>query len=201
METPPTPTRDRLKAAALDLFELHGYRAVTVEDIASAAGVSHMTFFRHFATKERVLLDDPFDPLIADAVAAQSSDLPAIERVGRGMIAVSGLLDEELTATSRRGLAIAAGLPELRAGMAANTAATERAIVERAALRGREVETRVAASACLAAITARLLEWATTGTGGTLAELVSDAICTVVPVLAATDVPPLVIAPESDIAS
>ncbi len=186
MDTRTAATHARLKLAALDLFEQRGYHAVTVEDIAAAAGVSHMTFFRHFTAKDGVLLDDPFDPVIADAVAVQSSDLPAIERVGRGLLAAGKSLGAEITETSRRGIAIAADVPELRAGMAANTAATEQAIVDRAARPGREVETRVAAAACLAAITARLLEWAASGTSESLGELVADAIHTVVPSLAGT---------------
>jgi AcrR family transcriptional regulator len=180
-------THARLQLAALELFEERGYQAVTVEDIAAAADVSHMTFFRHFASKERVLLDDPFDPVIAEAVAAQPAELAAIERVARGLLTAGESTDERLAETSRRGIAIVAATPELRAGMAANTAATERAIVERAALPGRELETRIAAAACLAAITARLLEWAATGTRETLGELVRDAIRTVVPSLVATE--------------
>jgi AcrR family transcriptional regulator len=182
-------THARLQLAALDLFEQRGYHAVTVEDIAAAAGVSHMTFFRHFAAKDGVLLDDPFDPVIAEAVAAQSADLPAIERVGRGLLAAGESLGEEITETSRRGIAIVAGVPELRAGMAANSAATEQAIVDRAARPGREVETRIAAAACLAGITARLLEWAASGTSESLGELVAEAIHTVVPSLASTNDP------------
>jgi AcrR family transcriptional regulator len=156
---------------------------VTVEEIAAAAGVSHMTFFRHFATKERVLLDDPFDPVIADAVADQPVDLPAIERVARGMLSLQPLLDAELTSSARRGIAVAVGIPELEAGMAANTAATERAIVERAAPPGGRTEMRIAAAACLAAVTASMLEWAGTDRRDTLGQLLTRALTTVVPSL------------------
>ncbi|WP_062290045.1 TetR/AcrR family transcriptional regulator [Demequina phytophila] len=189
MSTRAAATRARLQSAALDLFEARGYRAVTVEEIAAAAGVSHMTFFRHFPTKERVLLDDPFDPVIAAAVAAQPADLPAIERVARGMLSLAPLLDQEPTESARRGLRIAAGVPELQAGMASNTAETERAIVEVAAAPGRERETRIAAAACLAAITAALLDWATAGTDRTLGDLLTEAVVTVTPQLADAPVP------------
>lgn len=176
-------TRTRLRAAALDLFEEHGYRAVTVEQIAAAAGVSHMTFFRHFATKERVLLDDPFDPLIAQAVAAQPVALPAVERVARGFLSLTPHLDAGLDESARRGIAVAVGVPELAAGMAANTTATERAIVEEAAPPGGRTELRIAAAACLAAVTVALLEWAPGGGDETLADLVARAMTTVVPSL------------------
>ena len=59
-----TATRDRLRGSALRLFREQGYDATTVEQIAAAAGVSHMTFFRYFPAKENVALSDSYDPLI-----------------------------------------------------------------------------------------------------------------------------------------
>lgn len=47
-------SRERLLAAATDAFCAQGYFAVAVEDIASAAGVSRMTFYRHFGGKAAV---------------------------------------------------------------------------------------------------------------------------------------------------
>src|SRR5262245_42716002 len=62
-------TRDRIRASALRLFREQGYDATTVEQIAAAAGVSHVTFFRYFPTKEDVALSDSYDPLIASFIA------------------------------------------------------------------------------------------------------------------------------------
>ena len=59
---------------------------MTVDQIAKAVGVSHMTFFRNFPTKESVVFDDPYDPVIAETVAAQPGDLPVLERVRRGIL-------------------------------------------------------------------------------------------------------------------
>lgn len=50
-------SRDGLLLAATDLFCRKGYAAVSVEDITSAAGVSRVTFYRHFATKASVALE------------------------------------------------------------------------------------------------------------------------------------------------
>ena len=49
-------TRDEIARHALALFVAHGFDAVTVDDIASTAGISRRTFFRYFDTKEDALL-------------------------------------------------------------------------------------------------------------------------------------------------
>ncbi len=44
--------RDRILAAAADLFYRHGIRAVGVEAIAEAARTNKMTLYRHFPSKD-----------------------------------------------------------------------------------------------------------------------------------------------------
>ncbi len=193
MSTRAARTKERLRAAALDLFEERGYRAVTVEEIAAAASVSHMTFFRHFPTTERVLMDDPFDPVIAAAIASQPTELPPIERLARGFKALAPLLDAELTADARRGIAIAARTPELQAPMAANTAETERAIIAACVdpdAPAEDTAWRIAAAAALAAVTSALLDWALHDDPRPLSEIVSSAAEVLVPRLAGTEIPP-----------
>ncbi|GAA3551005.1 TetR/AcrR family transcriptional regulator [Nocardioides daeguensis] len=50
--------RDRLVAAAFELFAGQGYDATTVDEIAAKAGTGRSTFFRHFPTKDDVVLPD-----------------------------------------------------------------------------------------------------------------------------------------------
>ncbi|MDO8389855.1 MAG: TetR family transcriptional regulator [Actinomycetota bacterium] len=45
--------------AALELFAARGFREVTIDDVAEAAGVSARTLFRYFPTKEDFLLGMP----------------------------------------------------------------------------------------------------------------------------------------------
>jgi hypothetical protein len=143
-----------------------------------------MTFFRYFPTKESVLLSDPFDPLIASSVAAQPASLPAIERVGRGFVIALESIDAQIDRHVRRRIKVAAGVPALRARMVENNRATEDAIVEGLALEGTDrFEARVAAAACLAAITAALVEWATAASDATLGDTVREALAVVVPSL------------------
>ncbi|GGF94939.1 TetR/AcrR family transcriptional regulator [Paenibacillus abyssi] len=48
-------TADKLLAAAAELMAEKGFKAVTTKEIAAAAGVSEMTLFRYFGTKQTVL--------------------------------------------------------------------------------------------------------------------------------------------------
>lgn len=50
-------SRDRLLAAAMALFGSRGYLPVSVEDIATAAGVSRVTFYRHFTGKAALAVE------------------------------------------------------------------------------------------------------------------------------------------------
>jgi AcrR family transcriptional regulator len=50
-------TRQRISDVATALFFERGFDAVTVEEIASAAGVSKMTIFNYFSRKEELILD------------------------------------------------------------------------------------------------------------------------------------------------
>ncbi len=52
----------RVQQVALDAFETKGWAAVTVEDVARAAGVGVASVFRNFGTKEGLVLWDEYDP-------------------------------------------------------------------------------------------------------------------------------------------
>lgn len=62
--------------------------------IAAAAGVSHMTFFRYFAGKEAVVETDDYDPMLADLIQqrpAAEGPLTAVHQaVLQGLSAIYG---------------------------------------------------------------------------------------------------------------
>lgn len=154
-------TKQRLQDEALRLFTERGFDEVTVEEVARAAGVSHMTFFRHFPTKEDVVLDDPYDPIVGEAISAQDQGLAVLERVGRGLSQAYGALPERDDETMRRRVMLAAGHRGLRAKVWENNRLTEQVIVD--ALVGTAAdpfEAKVAAGAVLGAVTAALFHWA-----------------------------------------
>src|SRR5579863_3991211 len=51
------PPRERIVESAQDLFHRHGIRGVGVETIAEAAGTNKMTLYRHFDSKDQLILE------------------------------------------------------------------------------------------------------------------------------------------------
>ena len=76
-------TRDDLTRIAAGLFAEHGYDAVTIDDIAAAADVSHRTFYRYFSSKEDLVLGDLNERIASfiDALASRPSDEPVLESI------------------------------------------------------------------------------------------------------------------------
>jgi AcrR family transcriptional regulator len=53
----PELTRKRIVEAAYGLFRRHGFRRVTMDEIAAAAGLTKRTIYHHFESKDRLLAD------------------------------------------------------------------------------------------------------------------------------------------------
>ena len=155
-------TRLRLLECALDLFERRGFEATTVGQIAADARVTPMTFFRYFPTKDSVLLDDPYDPLIAASIAEQPVTLAPLIRVTGGLRDAWAAVPEPDGELVRRRVRIAARTPGLRAAVAANSARTENLITTVLVETGVAVlPARAAAAAAMAAMSTAMFEWAT----------------------------------------
>ncbi len=145
----------------MDLFETQGFEETTVTQIAAKAEVTEMTFFRHFPSKDLVVLTDPYDPAIADSVAAQPTDAPALKRTVRGIRCALGELPEPESELVQRRVRIIAGSASLRAKSAKTHTATETRISEQLIADGADVlVARTVAAAVLAALTAAIFEWA-----------------------------------------
>ncbi len=171
-----------LRATALKLFRERGFDAVTVDEIARGAGVSHMTFFRHFGTKEAVLMDDPYDPYIAEAVAAQPAALRPLERVRRGLLAAWEAAPEATPEETRARVHIIASHPSLRARAWQNTQQTQEVIVDALVVQGAPREEAVAAAgACLGAVMAALLEWGSAPADSSLGQRIVAALDVLAP--------------------
>lgn len=145
----------------MELFAERGYDATATAQIAERAGVSEMTLFRHFATKEALLLDDPFDPLMAEAVRARPVHESAMRALTEGIRQAWAEMDAESTQVLRGLLRIIAQTTTLRGAIERNSGRTVEALVDALVDRGvSEVQSRVAASAVITGLSVALLYWA-----------------------------------------
>jgi AcrR family transcriptional regulator len=87
-------TRQALQQAADRLFAEQGYAATTVRGIAEAAGVTERTFFRYFAGKEELIIDDALGwlPVLLDAIRARPDDEDVATALRRAIQDVGTLL-------------------------------------------------------------------------------------------------------------
>lgn len=96
--------RGELSAAARALFAERGFENVTVEEIAAAVGVSRRTFFRYFATKEDVILQQSaaLGHQMADALALRPEDEPAWDALRAMVHSVIENIDDDPAEALRR---------------------------------------------------------------------------------------------------
>ena len=74
--------REKYLAAAGHLFAERGYRAVSIEDLGAAVGVSGPALYRHFASKEAMLIEllvDASERLLAGYERTIAVDAPDLE--------------------------------------------------------------------------------------------------------------------------
>jgi AcrR family transcriptional regulator len=88
--------RARITEIALDLFAEHGFDQVTVDQIATAAGMSGRTFHRYFPAKEDVVVGEPeqWGEFVRDAFAARPADEPVWDSLLASFEAFIGFLAE-----------------------------------------------------------------------------------------------------------
>jgi AcrR family transcriptional regulator len=153
-------TRQQLQQHALRLFLSQGYDATTVEMIAAAAGVSHMTFFRYFPTKEDVVLADDYDPVLVARLAARPSAEPVWEKLRHAVLAGLAPLSAEASTILLQRTRLIFTVPALRARQWDQQHATEQLILAALGYPPDEREARVLVAAGLAALTTALAIWA-----------------------------------------
>jgi AcrR family transcriptional regulator len=154
-------TRAALMRAALELFEERGYESTTAAAIAERAGVTEMTFFRYFPSKDSVLIADPYDPLIAEAIRRQPAALSALAAAIRAIADGWKAVPPPASGEVRDRLRIVSRTPSLRGAIARNNRATEDAIAGALVDRGvAKTDARIAAAATMGALSAALLDWA-----------------------------------------
>jgi AcrR family transcriptional regulator len=107
-------SEDRLKQAALELFDEQGFEDTSTIEIAARAGVTNRTFFRYFADKREVLSADADD--LRTILVEKLRQAPDFTEPLRAVIGVLAEFDWEMLGPrdmQRRRHAVIAANPEL----------------------------------------------------------------------------------------
>ena len=94
----------RLQEAALELFTERGFEQTTVEDIATRAGLTKRTFFRHFSDKREVLFSggEAFQERFVQGLAAAPASAPPLEAAAVAIEAGGAFLRDRRDFARRR---------------------------------------------------------------------------------------------------
>jgi AcrR family transcriptional regulator len=173
-------TRERIRACAIRFFLDQGYEATSVAEIAAAANVSHMTFFRYFPTKQDVvdLDDDPEE--LAELIRGRPAGESALVAAHQATLQLLDRADHAGRAERKALLDVARLIMDnapLRAWLWEKHHVRERAIADALAARsaGSAADFRAAAAASVAVTGAAFASWVAGGGTTDLRTEVDDA--------------------------
>lgn len=160
-------THRALQDAGLRLFADQGYEATTCEQIAAAAGVAPATFYRHYATKEDLVFDDAFDPMLAALLSQRPADEAPLDVLRNVFIdALGALTPDELDAFRLR-VQLALSAPAVRGRLYDHLQVAAAFFARQLAPRMRaspdDLAVRAFIAAALAAVTVAVETWAQYG--------------------------------------
>ncbi|MFI2032585.1 TetR family transcriptional regulator [Streptomyces buecherae] len=181
-----------LTEAALQLLAREGFDAVTIDEIATTAGVSKRTFFRYFASKEDVVVQ-----LLADLGAGMRTELaarPTDERPSAALlaavrvpIAACGDHVDRALGVVQLILRTPALLGRFLERQAQWREELTRELADRLGLADAELYPRLAAGMALTAFDAVLHRWSASDGREDPIALLDDAFAVIAPALDATD--------------
>ncbi|WP_420128237.1 TetR family transcriptional regulator [Longimicrobium sp.] len=90
-------TRRRLMREGQRLFAEQGFDHTSVDEIASAAGLSRRTFFHYFDSKEDVVLSrhDDFEQALMEAIRTAPREAPLLHVAEQAVIATLAMFDHD----------------------------------------------------------------------------------------------------------
>jgi AcrR family transcriptional regulator len=157
-------TRATIQQNALRLFHEQGYADTTVEQIADVSEISPSTFFRYFPTKESVVLDDDYDPIIIEEFKRQPKDYSPIQALRGALKAAFSNFTVVERAAVRKRMELIMSVPELRAASLNQVSNTVNMIAvmiaERVGRDSSDLEVLTFAGAVIGAITSVLYYYA-----------------------------------------
>lgn len=167
--------RQRLRAAALQLYAERGFDRTTAADVALLAGVTERTFFRHFPDKREVLFDgeEALQASVVQAVAQAPGSAP-LDVLRQALTSLVTTFEVDREAQQHRHRVISA-TPELRERGAVKRDHLTEAIAEALQRRGTAPHLAPLAAACAVAALSRARGDWLAGSPRTYADLLSDA--------------------------
>ncbi|WP_326818540.1 mycofactocin system transcriptional regulator [Streptomyces sp. NBC_01762] len=133
---PRATSRADLERIGFELFERRGFDAVTVDDIAVAAGIGRRTFFRYYASKNDLVWGDFEGHLVwlRELLAAVPVDVAAMTGL-RTAIVEFNRFDPETVPWHRRRMELILHVPALQADSTLRYAAWRAIVTDFAAAR------------------------------------------------------------------
>ncbi|PZF26712.1 TetR family transcriptional regulator [Curtobacterium sp. MCPF17_051] len=167
---PRTIDPDAVSLVALRLFDEQGFDAVSMEDVASAAGVSRRSLFRLFPNKAALVWGglDEFAARFREALRSRPADEPSAVAL-RAAYRIGATFPEDAVEVTRHRLRVIRANPSLEhVGAATVTALTDeilRYVAERDGVTADDLAVAVRAHTLAAAASAALTWWALHGDG------------------------------------
>jgi AcrR family transcriptional regulator len=170
-----TEAMRRVQREAVEAFETDGFESVTVERIAEAAGVSPVSIYRWFGTKEALVLWDEYDPPLFEAITERLGTMGTVAAVREALVAeLDAMYDHERSRVMARARLVI-NEPALMAASLVNQAEMVDALArlfQQASADHRPERHRVVASAIVAVLSVAIREWTVQGGDESLADLI-----------------------------
>jgi AcrR family transcriptional regulator len=176
--------RNRLQAmrlvqsTAMEMFERDGYEKSTIEDVAAACGVSASTIYRHFTTKENVVLWDERDSVIDDELGRLLGSLPPVQAFRDAVVA--GLAERDDAELFRRRLRLIYSQPSIWSVAALQDRQNRSELAHAFAITAGRTEASLRdeslAAVCLVALDLALERWQRSEGGETLAAMIDHSL-------------------------
>ncbi|MBF6329999.1 TetR/AcrR family transcriptional regulator [Nocardia transvalensis] len=180
----------RIQQVALDLFDEHGYREVTVERVAAAAGVSPSSVYRYFGTKEMLVLYDEADPKLLDVLrtagGGEPLEMSELIAIARSLVptVVEALVTGEAESRMRQSLQYIHTISEVRDGQMRQMREMEDQFrilfADRSGRDPNDLKVRMAAATAIWGGAAALDHWAGTGFARRLREVYYEAVGSII---------------------
>ncbi|SEP13127.1 TetR/AcrR family transcriptional regulator [Trujillonella endophytica] len=175
-------TNRRIYEVAIRLFLERGYDAVSVGEIAAAAGVSVPTFYAHFTNKENVVLPLPDRPAVQAALAGRTFGVNVFPELRDAILDwLASYQGRDLEDLLERWQIVIA-TPGLRLRAAEYERATATIVLEAmppaSVAPGQLLATELVVIALFSSYTLTLLRWAEEGGTRTLVDVADEVLTT-----------------------